>query len=196
MILFIDACARQESRTRRLADMVLSNICEKKDTDIVTVELYKEELKPVTQEMIKIRDKALADRDFSSSFFDMARQFADADIIVMAAPYWDFSFPAILKTYIENISVNGICFEYDDKGVPHGLCRAEKLYYVTTSGGEIGKLNFGYDYIKALVTGLYGIADAACIRAVGLDIYGNDPEFILNNAKEQLKTMFKDDTLG
>ena len=195
MILFIDGCAREDSRTRRLAEMTLSNICNK-DTDIVTVELYKEDLRPMDAGLIDIRDKALASGDFSALLFDQAKLFADADIIVMAAPYWDLSFPAVIKTYIENISVNGICFEYDDKGVPHGLCRAEKLYYITTSGGEIGKLNFGYDYIKALATGLYGIADTACIRAVGLDIYGNDPEMILKNAEDQLKIMFKDDTLG
>ncbi|MBO6138041.1 MAG: NAD(P)H-dependent oxidoreductase [Lachnospiraceae bacterium] len=196
MILFVDACAREESRTRRLAEMVLSNVCKKSGTDITTTELYKEELRPVDRALIEVRDKALASGDFSSPVFDMARQFADADIIIVAAPYWDFSFPAILKTYFENISVNGICFEYDDKGVPHGLCRAEKLYYVTTSGGEIGKMNFGYDYVKALVTGLYGIGDTACIRAVGLDLIGNDPEVILKNAEEQLKTMFEEDTLG
>ena len=44
-----------------------------------------------------------------------AKQFAGADTIVIAAPFWDLSFPAILKTYIENIYVTGIVSRYSKK---------------------------------------------------------------------------------
>ena len=40
--------------------------------------------------------------------FDLARQFARAEIIVMAAPYWDLSFQAALKQYLEQVNVVGI----------------------------------------------------------------------------------------
>ena len=40
--------------------------------------------------------------------FDLASQFQQADEIVIAAPYWDLSFPAILKLYLENIYVTGV----------------------------------------------------------------------------------------
>ena len=60
--------------------------------------------------------------------FELARQFAAADQIVIAAPYWDLSFPAALKQYFEQINVLGITFAYTPEGVPKGLCRARKLY--------------------------------------------------------------------
>ena len=33
--------------------------------------------------------------------FDLAGQFAGADTIVIAAPFWDLSFPAALKQYMQ-----------------------------------------------------------------------------------------------
>ena len=186
MVLFIDSCARTHSRTRELAEAVLSHI-EKDDPDVEKVELYKCGLKPLTEEDLRKRDDAGLRDDFSDPFFDPARQFSKADYIVIAAPYWDLSFPAILKLYLETVSVNGITFMYDSEGVPHGLCNARKLYYVTTSGGEIGNYNFGYDYIKALTMGLFGVGDTVCIRAVGLDMETVDADAVLDNAKSQLK---------
>ena len=60
-----------------------------------------------------------------------------ADIIVIAAPYWDLSFPAQLKDYIERVNAVGVTFDYDQEGIPYGLCRAKKLVYITTAGGNI-----------------------------------------------------------
>ncbi len=190
MILFIDACARDCSRTRELAEAVLENIpCA--DPELERLSLYELDLKPVTREIIEARDSSLRTGDFSAPFYDPARQFAKADMIIMAVPYWDFSFPAVLKLYIENICVNGITFVYDENGVPHGLCRCDMLYYVTTSGGEIGQNNFGYDYVKALGLGLLGIKDSICVRAVGLDLVSVDADTVLNNAKARLKELLK-----
>ena len=188
MILFVDACARAHSRTRKLAEAVLSYI-EKDDPEVERVRLYECGLKPLSEEDLRKRDDALIRGDFDDPFFDPARQFAEAHYIVIAAPYWDLSFPAILKLYLETVSVNGITFMYDSEGVPHGLCGAKKLYYVTTSGGEIGDFNFGYDYVKALTKGLFGVQDSVCIRAVGLDLYNVDADEVLKNAKARVKEL-------
>ena len=95
--------------------------------------------------------------------FCYARQFADADTVVIAAPYWDLLFPAVLRIYLENITVCGITFRYSEKGIPESLCNAEKLCYVTTSGGFIGENNFGFDYVKALSSGFFGMwREGAC----------------------------------
>lgn len=186
MILFIDACARENSRTRELAEAVLSHISER-DPSVERIRLYDDDLKPLTEDMIKMRDDALANNDYADTYFDLAKQFAEADIIIMAVPYWDLSFPAILKLYLETVSINGITFVYDEDGTPHGMCNAKKLYYVTTSGGEIGNNNFGYDYVKALTMGLFGVKDTMCIRAIGLDLISVDAGKVLENAKDQLK---------
>ena len=86
----------------------------------------------------------------------------------------------------ETVTVNGIVFVYSEKGIPSDLCSAEKLIYVTTSGGPIMK-NFGYEYTCALARSFYGIADLSCVSAEGLDIRGADAEAILQKAIEGIK---------
>ncbi len=86
-ILFINACVRKDSRTKILADHLLSKM-----SGEIT------EVKPA-----------------------------------------DIEFPANLKQYIEQINVLGITFAYTSEGTPKGLCKAKKLYYVTTVGGGLGE---------------------------------------------------------
>ena len=89
-------------------------------------------------------------------FSDTPRQFAGADEIVIAAPYWDLSFPSILKVYLEQICITGITFQYTPEGIPEGLCRARHIIYVTTAGGPVYQ-NMGFDYVKALSDAFFGI---------------------------------------
>ncbi len=168
--LFINACIRPESRTLKLAEELLSKLEKKTGAPAEVVNLEKENIKPPSNADIAKRDKAGATGDFSDPLFKYAKQFAAADTIVMAAPYWDLSFPALVKLYFEATSVCGITFCYTPEGYPQGLCKAKKFYYVTTSGGYIGDFDFGFQYAKALTTKLYGIPEAECIRKEGLDI--------------------------
>lgn len=176
MILFVNSCVRKESRTERLARRLL----EKLGGEYTEINLEKENLSPLTEKTLKIRTELLARGEISSPAFARARQFADADIIVIAAPFWDMSFPASLKIYIENICVMGIASVYDENGVPHGLCKAKKLYYVTTAGGKFIP-DFGYEQIKALAENYFGIPETILISAENLDIDGSDPEKILSD---------------
>ena len=170
--LFINACIRPESRTLKLAEELLSKLEKETGTPAEVLNLENENLRPLSNADIAKRDKAAADSNFSDPLFRYAKQFAEADIIVMAAPYWDLSFPALIKLYFEAITICGIVFRYTPEGYPQGLCKAKKFYYVTTSGGYIGEYDFGFQYAKAVVTKLYGIPEAECIKKEGLDIVG------------------------
>ena len=115
--------------------------------------------------------------------FYLANQFAKADEIIIAAPFWDLSFPAALKQYFEQINVIGVTFRYTPEGVPKGLCRAKRLTYITTAGGEYVPDEYGFGYVKALAQNFYGIRDVNLIKATGLDIVGADVEKIINSVK-------------
>ena len=186
MDLFINACVRPQSRTYGLA---LSALKDKNSTE--TVNLYDEKVLPIDYKMLCERDGFIEKGDFSSEMFRLARQFATAERIIIAAPYWDLSFPSVLKCYVEAICVNGLTFRYSEKGIPEGLCRARELVYVTTAGGFIPESNFGFDYIDSLCKGLFGIKNTVYIKAEGLDIYGANVEKILNEAKKQLEEKIK-----
>ena len=179
--LFINACARENSRTLELAKHVLDKIGGEFDE----VNLYQSDISPLDAEGLMKREIAASVKDFSDSRFDLARQFASAKTIVIAAPYWDLTFPSVLKIYFETITVNGLTFVYGEKGIPSGLCKAERLIYVTTSGGPIIK-NFGYEYACALAKMFYSIEAVKYISAEGLDIHGVDVEAILQSAKDSV----------
>lgn len=181
-ILFINACLRKESRTKELADTVLSQL---KGT-ITEVNLDKENLSALNAKLLIRRNDLISKKAFADSFFDKARQFASADTIVIAAPFYDFSFPAILKIYIENINIVGLLFRYTPEGKIEGLCKAKRLIYVVTSGGPMLNTEFGYGYIKYLCNNFYGIQDTILIKAEGLDIWGANIAAIMQKAKQEV----------
>ena len=183
-ILYINACCRENSRTDELAEHLLTCL----DGKVQTVRLYEENICPLDAEFLEKRDSLLKNVMTEDKMFALAKQFASADTIVIAAPYWDLMFPSILKVYLENITVCGVTFCYSDKGIPQSLCKAKKLCYVTTAGGFIGENNFGFDYIKALACGFFGISDVRFFSAEGLDIYGADVTAIMKKAKENIQT--------
>ena len=172
MILYINACPREESRTARLARAYLVHI-----SDVTELNVYDQPFVPLDRARLAHRESLIAGGKW---------QFADADDIIIAAPYWDLGFPAQLKTYIENIYVTGIVSAYNDHGQPCGLCRARSLTYITTAGGAYDP-RFSFDYLTAMAKEYFGIRETRLIYAERLDICGNDPEAILQSAIDQIE---------
>ena len=184
-ILFINACVRGESRTKKLAEKLL----EKLNRPVEEVRLEEINFPIVEEDFLNMRDRLISEGSLDSPVFDLARQFSDAETIVIAAPYWDLSFPAVLKQYFEQVNVVGITFRYTEEGIPEGLCKADRIFYVSTAGGGYAPTEFGFGYVKALAQGYYGIGAVRLIEAVGLDIYGADVEAILEEAEETIEDM-------
>ncbi len=182
MLLYINACVRKNSRTERLAEYLINKLGEP------FTEVRLEDIRfPVTDEdYLTKRDRLIDEGDFSNHDLFLANQFAAADRIVIAAPYWDLSFPAALKQYFEHINVRGITFTYTPEGIPRGLCTAKEIYYVMTAGGNYVPEEFGFGYVRALAQGYYGIRNVKLIKAVGLDLEGADAEQILKKAMESM----------
>ena len=182
MILFINACVRDDSRTLRLAKDFLASYG--RDESITAVELQSQRLSPLDGEKLSAREKFIAQGNYDNEMFEHAKLFSGAEKIVIAAPYWDYSFPALLKIYIEQLCVMGLTFTYSDEGFPVSLCRLEELVYITTAGGFIPERNYGYDYVREVFTGFFGAKKCRYIKAEGLDIIGSDPDEILSLAEK------------
>ena len=180
--LFVNACVRAGSRTAALAEYLLS----KWDGPVQRVDVGKIRFPRADEGFLAAREAQAASGDPDAPLLGLARQFAGADRIVVAAPLWDLSFPAALKQYFEQVNVVGVTFAYGPDGVPKGLCRAKELYYVTTAGGERVPEVYGYGYVKALAEGFYGIPDVRLIMAEGLDIDGADADRILRECMDRI----------
>ena len=189
-ILYVDCCIRgDESRTRRLAARLVDGLGGRPGLNVETVKLMECNLTPLNAGEVELRNRLVSEGCVEDPFFGATRQFASADIIIIAAPFWDFSFPSLLRVYLERMCVSQMTFHYNEKGETVGDCRASRMIYVTTRGGYTGVMPSGYpnlavEYLKAFCQ-MLGIARFDSVEAEGLDIYGNDPEEILKTAQRQ-----------
>lgn len=187
-LLFINACVRGEkSRSLKLARRFLDRWQQAHPDGVITeVDLCKDRPVPQYPEVLAERDALWEAGKLDHPMFDLAHQFANADRIVMAAPFWELSFPAILKIYLERITVTNITFGYNEQGANVGLCKAGKLLLITTRGGNFSRpetawMEMGARQLEALCA-IYGIPSFQCLAAEGLDDIRNDKEAILAEA--------------
>ena len=186
--LFIDACVRkEESRTLRLAESFIKAYGEKVDR----LTLTEEPLHYFVGDFFWQRERLLEEGQRDHPRFRYAHQFAQAEKIIVAAPFWDLTFPAILKVYFENVSVDGITFYADEEGC-HGMSQGKKLLYITTRGGSYkgSPLEMGIPTMRAL-TEFFGIDEFLYVAVDGLDEEDKDPEALLDTAEKELKSIAK-----
>lgn len=190
-LLFIDGCVSQRgpaSRTRALAEAFLSAFRESHPgAEVETVTLEALDLKPFLPAALNQRDELASVGAFGAPVFDLARQFQAADKIVAAAPFWDMSFPAVMRTYIEYISANGLCYHYEADGC-HGDCRADRLAYLTTGGDFERPESLGVLYWKQL-SKMFGVPRFDYVFAGGLDVDPAKAPELLEAACEQARTL-------
>lgn len=184
-ILFINCCIRPESRTLILARHLLSKL----SGQVEEVNLEQEKIPALNADTLKYRQELLLAGKFEDPMFRYAKQFKEADVIVIAAPYYDLSFPSALKNYLEAVACVGLTFYYDAHEVAQTHTRARKLYYVSTGGGKINK-KFGFAYVQALVGEFYHILDVEGFFAEKLDLIGSDPEAIMAEAMANIDGAF------
>lgn len=187
-LLLIDCCIRkEESRTKRIMDAFLSAVPD--DCAVEHLVLTEENLSPLTGDFFAQRQRLLGNHDYTHPRFRYAKQFAAADIIVIAAPFWDLAFPALLKIYIEQVSLDGITFGADETGLV-GLCRATDMVFLTARGGFYtgDALEMGSRYLDALHT-FFGIGRYRCIAADGMDVAGFDAKAALEKACAEARAL-------
>ena len=165
--LFVDCCIRGEtSRTARLARAFFHAL---KGYHVSHVDVEALDIAPLGREMLQKRDTMTEIGDYEAPMFDLAKQFAAADMVVVAAPFWDMGIPAKLKTYFEHVSVSGIAFNGE---TCEGVCRAERMVYFTTRGLEIpdgSEQEQATPYLKALCR-FFGVGEFYAVSCFGLDM--------------------------
>ncbi|MBQ4466640.1 MAG: NAD(P)H-dependent oxidoreductase [Firmicutes bacterium] len=192
-LLFINACIRGDrSRTLRLCKKYISAFLSwHTDYEWTELDLNEMSLIPQTREVLDRRDAFIEAGDFSDPMFDLAKQFMDADHIVIGAPYWDLEFPSLLKIYFERVSVSELTYDFLGDHVD-AYTKAERAVYITTAGGyTIGK-NYGFEYAQGLFSFLFGINRMDLIMAEGLDIEGADIEGLLKDAMNRAEEIAKE----
>ncbi|QAA34466.1 FMN-dependent NADH-azoreductase [Clostridium manihotivorum] len=197
-VLYIKANAKPEglSRTYKISDsFIVEYIKLHPDDEVITLDLYKEDINFLSAEDLSEVFGPKTEESRKNSVLKYTYQFAEADKYVIAAPLWNLSIPAILKAYIDYISVTGITFKYTEQG-PVGLLQGKKAIHIVGRGGAYSEgpaaaFEMGDRYLRTIL-GFLGITDFTTIAAEMLDVIGQDVDAIvgdaINKAKEAAKT--------
>ena len=111
---------------------------------------------------------------------ELVAELQDADVLVIGAPIYNFSVPAVLKAWIDMVARARLTFRYTENG-PEGLLTGKKAYVVVPSGGvPVGsEVDFATPYLRHALA-FIGITDVEFVGAKGAD---RDDGQALDNAR-------------
>ncbi|MFZ5987016.1 MAG: FMN-dependent NADH-azoreductase [Bacillota bacterium] len=196
-VLYIKANAKPEgaSRTFRVSDGFIEAYKQNhKNDEIITLDLYKEGIGFLSEDDINSVFGPKTAESRNHPILKYAYQFAEADKYVIAEPMWNLGIPAILKAYIDYVSVTGITFKYTEQGAV-GLLQGKKAVNIVSRGGDYCAEPFcmyelGDRYMKTILA-FFGITDFTTIAAENLDVIGQDVEAIVGNAIRKAQDLAK-----
>ncbi|MFT5892298.1 MAG: FMN-dependent NADH-azoreductase [Dokdonia sp.] len=191
-LLRIDSSPRKESSiSRQLATTLQEHLLAENDT-ILHRDLYYDDLitlgnqdrvdayfTPVDQQT-EIQKAAVESSNI------LAGEFANADTYIIAAPMYNFSVTAALKTYIDAIARVGISFNYTENG-PVGLLKNKKAYVIITTGGT--KLNSPVDHVTGYLTTFLNFIGITDITFISADEIMANQEKAITEAKELISKL-------
>ncbi len=170
-VLRIDASARIEgSVTRQLADLMLRELDERvpglavarRD---VSAGLPFVDAAWVGANLTEPDARNAAQRQALAKSDELVAEVMAADVLVIATPIYNFSVPASLKAWIDQVARARLTFRYTEYG-PEGLLTGKKAYILAATGGtEVGSaIDFATPWLT-FVLGFLGITDVEVIAA-------------------------------
>lgn len=180
MLLFVNACLRDGSRTERLARMWLDRY----EGEVFELPLCEIDVEYLDAHRLATYTKSVASADYHHPMFSYAKDFAQADEVLIAAPFWNYGLPAILHSYLELVCTQGLSFDIDETGAYVSLVKAQKLTFVSTAGGaKVDVLDdHAFGYVRTLAERFWYIPCVEHVAAWGLDAPGADVDALLSAA--------------
>ena len=195
-VLILESSARQQdSFSRQLTRQFVSQWQAAHPTDQVTVRDLA--LNPVPHldanllgGWMKPEAQRSADEHASLKRSDeLTDELLAADVLVLAAPMYNFAIPSTLKAWLDHVLRAGVTFKYTETG-PQGLLTGKKAYVLTARGGlYAGSTSDHQEPYLRQVMAFVGIHDVTFIHAEGMNLGGDFQEKGLNQAKARLSAI-------
>lgn len=138
--------------------------------EIVHLDLFKENIPQIDADVLggwgKLQ-KGTAFEDLASEeqakvgrLAELVEQFTGADKFVFVTPLWNFSFPPVMKAYLDSVAVAGKTFRYTQEG-PVGLLTDKKALHIQARGGYYSEgpgaeVEMGHRYL-ATIMNFFGV---------------------------------------
>ncbi|WP_043932703.1 FMN-dependent NADH-azoreductase [Bacillus sp. EB01] len=173
--------------------------------EVIYLDLYKEDIPQIDVDVFSGWGKLQSGSSFDelseeekrkvTRLGELSDQFVAADKYVFVTPLWNFSFPPVMKAYIDSICVAGKTFKYTEQG-PIGLLGDKKALHIQARGGVYSEgpaaaLEMGHRYI-GIIMQFFGINNFEGLFVEGHNQYPDRAEEIkqdaINRAKDLART--------
>jgi len=192
-VLIIESSARQQdSVSRQLTQQFISQWRAAHPADEITVrDLAVKQVPHLDIDLLGGWMKPVGQRSpVEQAALDRSNELTDelvaADVVVLAAPMYNFAIPSTLKSWFDHVLRAGVTFKYGETG-PQGLLTGKRAFVLTARGGIYagGPSDHQEPYLRQ-VLGFVGIHDVTFIHAEGLNMGGDFSEKGLNQAVAKL----------
>ncbi|ARA98212.1 FMN-dependent NADH-azoreductase [Geobacillus thermodenitrificans] len=135
------------------------------DHEVIHLDLYKEYIPEIDVDVFSGWGKLRSGQSFEQlsaeektkvgRMNELCDQFISADKYVFVTPMWNFSFPPVLKAYIDAVAVAGKTFKYTAQG-PIGLLTDKKALHIQARGGfysegPAAQMEMGHRYLEIIM---------------------------------------------
>ncbi|AIE61144.1 FMN-dependent NADH-azoreductase [Bacillus methanolicus] len=133
--------------------------------EVVHIDLYKENIPQIDADVLSGWEKLRSGQAFEEltaeekakvgRLSELCEQFIEADKYVFVTPLWNFSFPPVMKAYLDSVAVAGKTFKYTEQG-PIGLLTDKKALHIQARGGIYSEgpaveLEMGHRYLGVMM---------------------------------------------
>ncbi|MCQ6267660.1 FMN-dependent NADH-azoreductase [Fictibacillus sp. WQ 8-8] len=135
------------------------------DDEVVHIDLYKENIPQIDADVFSGWGKLQSGKGFEElsaeektkvqRLGELSEKFVEADKYVFVTPLWNFSFPPVMKAYLDSVAVAGKSFKYTEQG-PVGLLTDKKALHIQARGGVYSEgpaadLEMGHRYLSVMM---------------------------------------------
>lgn len=134
--------------------------------EVVKIDLYKENIPYIDADVFQgwgklqsgkgFEELSQAEQEKVGRLNELSDQFIGADKYVFVTPLWNFSFPPLMKAYIDSVAVAGKAFKYTEEG-PVGLLTDKKALHIQARGGIYSEgpaaaMEMGHRYLNTVMS--------------------------------------------
>lgn len=139
--------------------------------------------------MTAAEQQSSEERDALARSEHLTQELLDADVLVLAAPMYNFAIPSSLKAWLDHVLRAGVTFRYTANG-PEGLLTGKRAVVLTARGGIYAGSGLDHQepYLRQ-VLGFIGITQVEFVHAEGLNMGGDTAQQGLNSARARIAAL-------
>ena len=192
-ILVIESSARQEGSVSRqlTADFIAQWQAAHPQDQVSVRDLAKQPVPHLDETLLAgwmkhAEQQSEAEKAAAARSNQLTDEVLAADVLVLAAPMYNFAIPSTLKAWLDHVLRAGVTFKYTETG-PQGLLTGKRAIVLTARGGIYAGSGLDHQepYLRQAMA-FIGIHDVQFVHAEGLNMGAEFSEQGLAKAREQL----------